>query len=79
MQFILLHPLGKEAPVPPLPGPFWVTGFDGGRTGWVVGGVKSSTKWLISSVLSSVIQNKNLQLELDGTQDFRLGMRSPER
>ena len=45
----------------------------------MVGGVKSSTKWLISSVLSSVIQNKNLQLELDGTQDFRLGMRSPER
>lgn len=28
----------RAPPAPPLPGPFWVTGFDGGRMGWVVVG-----------------------------------------
>ena len=65
---------GERAP--PLPGPFWVTGSDGGggRGGGAV--VKSTTRSPVPvpALMWYVIQGENLQSELNGTQDFRLRM-----
>lgn len=63
-----------EERAPPLPGPFWVTGFDGG--GWGGAVVKCSTRSPVPvpALMWYVIQDENLQSELNGTQDFRLRM-----